>query len=230
MEDEMRRLTTSLLSLLLTFTVGVTAATLRLARRAAPAPQTKVAAPTPKREFALVIPRTTWEPIFFKSINERGQRAKLPSLRAPLPEDALELRIWGGFGLSALEGFRIRRDGARWSASYFGTRFGRGRFEDYTLGLAQPKSDWEGAWNRLVSLGVLELPDAERAGCSGRMNDGYSYVVELNVERVYRTYMYDNPDASKCADAKRMLSIAAAVADEFGLEGFRPSVGHDRTH
>jgi len=228
----MRRLTISLLSLLLTFTVGVTVATLRLARctGVAPALQTKVAAPTPKREFALVIPRTTWEPIFFESVNKRAQMAKLPSLRAPLPEDALELRIWGGFGLSTLDGFRIRRDGARWSASYFGTRFGRGRFEDYTRGLAQPKSGWEEAWNRLVRLGVLELPDAERAGCSGRMNDGYSYVVELNVERVYRTYMYDNPDASKCADARRMLAIAEAVADEFGLEEFRPNLGPDRTH
>ncbi|MFL6253705.1 MAG: hypothetical protein ACJ74T_01655 [Pyrinomonadaceae bacterium] len=225
----MRRLTTSLISLLLAFTVGVTAATLRLARRAAPAPQTKVETPTPKREFALVIPRTTWEPIFFEPINKRTQTAKLSTLRAPLPEGALELRIWGGFGLSALEGFRIRRDGARWSASYFGTRFQQGRFEEYTRGLAQPKSGWEGAWDRLVSLGLLELPDAERAGCSGRLNDGYSYVVELNVERVYRTYMYDNPDASKCADAKRMLSIAAAVADEFGLEEFRPSAGPDRT-
>lgn len=226
----MRRLTISLLSLLLTFTVGVTAATLRLACRAAPAPQTQVAAPTPKREFALVIPRATWEPIFFESINKRARTAKLASLRAPLPEDALELRLWGGFGLSPLEGFRIRRDGARWSASYFGTRFERGHFEDYTRGLAQPKSGWEGAWHRLVRLGLLELPDAERAGCSTRVNDGYSYVVELNVERVYRTYMYDNPDESKCADARRMLAIAEAVADEFGLEEFRPDLGRDRTH
>jgi hypothetical protein len=227
----MNRLMASLLSLLLAFFVGIAAAATWLSPQqkkeaTPPAPQRQVEATpvTTQHEFALVIPpKTSWEPIFFESIDERAKKAKLPTLRAPLPEGDIELRVWGGFGLTTLEGFRLRRNGARWSATHLDTDYRNGRFVEYEQLLAQPKSGWEGAWNRLVSLGVLELPDAESAGCSTRINDGFSYVVETNVNRVYRTYMYDNPHHSKCEEARRMLSIAAAIADEFGVEEFRGS-------
>lgn len=222
----MNRLAASLLSLLLTFVVGIAATTAWLTQDASTAPPRKqVEAPTAttRHEFGLVIPQKTWEPIFFKSIDERTKKAKLPTLRAPLPEGDIELRVWGGFGLTTLEGFRLRRTGARWSATHLDTDYRRGRFVDYEQGLAQPKSGWEGAWNRLVSLGVLELPDAESVGCSTHATDGFSYVVETNVKRVYRTYMYDNPHYSKCEEARRMRSIATAIAEEFGVEEFRDS-------
>jgi hypothetical protein len=45
------------------------------------------------------------------------------------------------------------------------------------------------------------------------------------VNRVYRTYMYDNPNYSKCEEARRMLSVSAAIADEFGVEEFKVSEG-----
>lgn len=226
----MNRCTASLVSLLLAFTFGVAAATLRPGRGGAPAdahaPREQAEAP---REFGLVIPQSVWEPIFFRHIDERAGTAGLPTLRAPLPEGDLELRVWGGFGLSALEGFRLRRAGARWSAEYFGADFRDKRWVEYGKSLPPPKSGWEGAWNRLAGLGLMELPDAESAGCSTRVADGYSYVVETNVNRVYRTYMYDNPTFSECAEAGRMLGIAAALAEEFRLgrpspaEKYRPA-------
>lgn len=222
----MNRLTASLLSMMLMFFIGVGAASVRLARRTAPAAQAsqnRAVAPEAPREFSLVIPQAVWEPIFFKSIDARAKKANLPGLRAPLAEGDLEVRVWGGFGLTPLEGFRLNHTSSRWSAAYLGSSFSGKHREEYEMGLAQPKSGWEGAWNRLVGLGILELPDAESAGCSTGINDGYSYVVETNFKRVYRTYLYDNPDFSKCAEAKRMLSIAAAIADEFGLEEFKPA-------
>lgn len=222
----MNRLTASLLSMMLMFFIGVAAASVWLARRTAPEAQVsrnKAVAPVAPREFSLVIPQEGWEPIFFKAIDARAKKANLPSLRAPLAEGDLEVRVWGGFGLTPLEGFRLKHTSSRWSAAYLGSPFHGKQREEYQRELAQPKSGWEGAWNRLVGLGILELPDAESAGCSAGINDGYSYVVETNFERVYRTYLYDNPNFSKCAEAKRMLSIAAAIADEFGLEEFRPA-------
>jgi hypothetical protein len=55
--------------------------------------------------FQVIIPKETWEPIYFKAIDERATIAKLPSLRhAALPKDDLETRLWIGFGLTALRG------------------------------------------------------------------------------------------------------------------------------
>jgi hypothetical protein len=54
-------------------------------------------------------------------------------------------------------------------------------------------------------------------GCRVGGRDGMSYVVEINSDRTYRTYMYDNPFYAKCDEAKRMMKIGEIVADEFGL-------------
>ena len=53
--------------------------------------------------------------------------------------------------------------------------------------------------------------------CSTYINDGFSYVVEINHESTYRTYMYDNPSLSKCEQAKRMINIGNFIADEFNV-------------
>jgi hypothetical protein len=222
MRSQVNRFKAPLLSLLLTFYAGVAVASVWIARRAAQVPRTSAHAPETPREFSLVIPLKTWEPIFFKAVDERARKAEFPTLRAPLSEGDFEVRVWGGFGLSPLEGFRLGRAGSRWSAAYAGSNFRDGRLEEYTKRLAPPRSGWEGAWARLKALGILELPDAESAGCSTHINDGYSYVVETNVDGVYRTYLYDNPTYSKCVEAKRMLAIASAITDEFELEEFSP--------
>jgi hypothetical protein len=230
---DMKRLTTTFLVMLLTFILGVAAASAWLSSRARHAElsaQNKVAPPANKTEsitrteqvFRLDVPKATWEPIFFESIDERAKTAKLRSLRAPLPEGDLELRVWGGFGLTSLEGFVLRRSSGRWSAIHLDGIYQGLPRNKYQLNLSEPKSGWDATWQRFVSLGILDLPDAESAGCSTRVNDGFSYVVETNVNSTYRTYMYDNPEYSKCDDAKRMLAIAAAIADEFGVQEFKP--------
>jgi hypothetical protein len=168
-------------------------------------------------QFKLKVPKATWEPIFFQSIDERASLAHLPSLRVALPKDDLELRIWNGFGLTALEGFVLRRSSGKWSAIHLDGIHPKLPRQDYQKQLSAPKSGWNECWRKLVEMGISTLPDAAEIQCSTFVKDGMSYVVELNVEFTYRTYMYDNPSYAKCEQAKRMIGIGNFIADEFAL-------------
>jgi hypothetical protein len=232
----MNRRTAALVSAFVTFVVGIAVASVWIAKRAKhielvqPAEpvqqQIKVQPATAQQEqeFRLDIPKATWEPIFFEAINERAKAAKLTNLRAPLPEGDLEVRMWGGFGLTPLEGFVLKRSAGQWSATYLAGIYDGLPRSKYQRKLPAPKSGWEGAWQRLVSLGILDLPDADSVGCRVHGFDGFSYVVETNVNKTYRTYLYDNPPYAKCDEAKRVLAISAAISDEFALEEFKPII------
>ncbi len=169
------------------------------------------------RQFKLIVPSATWEPIFFKSINERARVANLSTLRVALPKDDLELRLWNGFGLTALEGFVLRRRAGRWSAIHLDGIHPRLPREKYEKHLSAPTSGWNECWRRLVELGILTLPDVAEIDCSEMDPDGMSYVVEINYEFTYRTYMYDNPAYAKCEQAKSMINIGNLIADEFDV-------------
>src|SRR4051812_14445268 len=76
-------------------------------------------APSKPDHFELIIPKGTWEAIFFKSINERAKIANLQTLRSDrLPENDVAIRIWYGFGVTALRGFILNRAKGEWSATY----------------------------------------------------------------------------------------------------------------
>ena len=171
----------------------------------------------PHDDFRVIIPKETWEPIFFKEIDERAAIAKLPSLRhAALPKDDLETRLWIGFGLSALRGFDLKRSAGHWQGTYIqGIASGLPRSE-YEITLRPPQAGWEGLWRRLSDKGLLSLPDAASIGCEGGALDGLSYVVENSFDNTYRTYMYDNPQFAKCKEAKQIIEIANLFDDEFG--------------
>jgi hypothetical protein len=170
-----------------------------------------------RNPLQLIIPNTGWEPIFFQSINERASIAKLPSLRsAALKEDQLEVRVWHGFGLTALEGLVLRDDG-EWTAVHVDGIHPRLPRSEYQKHLQAPKSGWHECWVRLVEAGISTLPDASEIQCSAHALDGMSYVVELNLKGTYRTYLYDNPSYAKCDEAKRMIKIGNIISEEFGL-------------
>lgn len=86
-----------------------------------------------------------------------------------------------------------------------------------------PRSGWEAAWQRLTKAGILSLPDAQVVGCNTHIFDGTSYVVEINKEETYRTYLYDNPNYSRCSEARQMLKIGEVLAEEFDLKQFKIS-------
>jgi hypothetical protein len=170
-----------------------------------------------RKDFQLNIPKDTWEPIFFKEIDERAKLGNLKTLRAPLPNDDLEIRVWHGFGLTALEGFVLKRTAGQWAAVHLDGIIRKLASTESQHNLQAPKSGWDACWHRLQDAGVLSLPDAAAIGCSTMINDGMSYVVEYNYEGTYRTYMYDNPDYSKCIEAKRMIQIGNLISEEFGV-------------
>jgi hypothetical protein len=197
---------------------------LLLASCSAPVPQENImpAGAQAERELRLIIPQETWEPIFFRAINERTSRVNLPSLRTvKLPEGDLEFRVWVGFGLYGIDGFILRRSSARWSADHLHEMIERPPYGAYHKNLEAPKSGWESVWHKLVDAGITTLPDSSEINCEAGIMDGKSYVVEMNKDRVYRTYEYGNPNFAKCGEAKQMVRIGEIIADEFGLEEFR---------
>ena len=186
-----------------------------------PAFTVKVELQTEPGQFRVVVPKADWEPIFFKAIDERAGIAKLPSLRTALPKDDLELRIWNGFGLSALEGFVLRRTSGNWTAIHVDGIHRKLSRDKYEQQLAAPKSGWNECWAKLLEMGILTLPDAAEIRCSGDAFDGFSYVVEINHGNTYRTYMYDNPSLAACEQAKKMIRIGDFIADEFNVPEMR---------
>jgi hypothetical protein len=165
----------------------------------------------------LEVPNATWEPIFFKALRQRTKQIHLQDLRTvDLPDRDLEMRFWY-WTTSIINGFVIKRSGSQWSAIGI-----RQMNEDEPAVVEQkvlptPKSGWERAWERLVSEGLLELPDGSDIKCHTVVLDGGSLVVETNVNRVYRTYMYANPDLAKCDGAKQIRRIEEIIAEEFAL-------------
>ena len=172
-------------------------------------------------QLRLVVPKAIWERIFFQAIDERARIAKLPSLRSALPHGDLELRIWNGFGVTALEGFVLRRSAGKWSAIHLKGITPKLPRDEYEKKLGAPRSGWEECWRKLVEMEILSLPDAQEIQCSPSVNDGMSFVVEINQENTYRTYMYDNPSFAECEQAKKMIVIGNFIADEFDLPQMR---------
>ena len=221
----MSHLTIRLIVALLTFLLGIAATAMWLTNRSPVenVAQEKASAPVAqeKQELRLAVPDNPWVPIFFESINERAGVAKLPKLRtAILPKDGLEVRVWAGFGLTALEGFVLKRIDGQWSATQLAGIHPRLPRSEYQKKLQTPKSGWDACWRRLVEAGMLTLPDASEVRCNAGVLDGLSYIVEFNVNKTYRTYMYDNPDYAQCREAKQMLGIVKIIGEEFSLREF----------
>lgn len=167
-------------------------------------------------QVKLEVPDATWEPIFFKAINERARIAKLKDLRSvQLANDDLEIRVWMGFGVTALQGYVIKRTGGQWS----GLKIPGIRPQDPKTRLnvlVTPKSGWDELWKSLTNENILTLPDSSKLPGGERFTDGISYVVEINKDKSYRTYMYGEPEEQSGTEAKQMANIARILSEEFG--------------
>ena len=222
----MRKLTIRLIMALLTFLLGVAATTVWLIKRSSvedmPHREEASAIFQGEQELRVTRPNDAWQPIFFEEINRRVRRAGLSNLRTiALSGHDFEVRVWSGFGLSALEGFVLKRVDGQWLAVHLNGIHSRLPRSEYQRRLQSPISGWDACWQRLVNAGVLTLPDASAIQCNAGVNDGMSYVVEINANRIYRTYMYDNPNYARCNEARQMIEIVQIIGEEFGLEEFR---------
>lgn len=163
-----------------------------------------------------------WEPIFFRSIRERISEIGVPDLRTVrLRNDDFELRVWVGFGINGNDALILRHSSNQWSAVHLHGMGERPPFVTSLSNPSEPRSGWNAAWRKLTDAGLLTLPDALAVNCNTHMFDGKSYVVEINKDTSYRTYLYDNPHHASCKEAKQMLAIGDIIADEFGLKEFQ---------
>jgi hypothetical protein len=183
------------------------------------APEISTSPAGQQKAFEVIVPKATWEPIYFRAIDERARIANLQNLRAAaLPDGDLETRIWTGFGLTALNGFIVKRITGEWAGTFVQGIHPRLAKKDFQIDLQTPKSGWDACWRRLVEAGVLSLPDARSIDCQGGALDGMSFVVETNMDKTYRTYMYDNPQFASCREARQMIEIVDILYEEFGRQ------------
>lgn len=105
-----------------------------------------------------------------------------------------------------------------WSGTYIHGFSRKPNFKQLDETLQPPQSAWDIAWQRFVEAGLLTIPDASQVGCKVGGLDGVGFIIETNVERKYRTYMYDNPEFAKCEQAKQMLNLIDTISQEFRLK------------
>jgi hypothetical protein len=223
-EDEgkiMKRFTPRFLIALTTFFAGVIATLWLINRQPVvqlpQAEESVLVVNVKKRELS---PDYRWMPGHFTSIKERLRVSGLPDLESyTLPEGDLEVRVWGGFGLTGLEGFILKRATGHWSATHLYPIPSQIPNSKYPRRLRDPKSGWEACWKRLVDAGLLTLPDESVLEGKKPVTDGFSYVVEVKEGGSYRTYHYGNPAHQDWDEAKKMLGLGEIISDEFGLSG-----------
>jgi len=162
------------------------------------------------------IPNSRWVPIFFKEIDRVTNLAELPELKkVHVNQGDVEVRFWHGFSLAPLEGVIVKRTNGHWSAVHLNANnYFEPQSEDVVVTeLKPPKSGWEAFWRSLVDKGLLTLPDYSEINCEGDGFDSLDYVVEINQDNSYRTYMYRG--AGKCREARQMEDIDQTIGLEF---------------
>jgi hypothetical protein len=170
----------------------------------------------------IIVPDAVWEPLFFEFLDEHTKSVKLQSLRTVvLPEGDFEVRLWYNALPYFIDGVVLRRSSNQWSAVHLYGTYEQPNFQVGQKVLTAPKSGWESTWKELVGAGILSLPDASEVQCRSDALDGLSYVVEINVNKTYRTYSYSNPQLARCSEAKRMIEISEIIVSEFGLQDTR---------
>lgn len=176
----------------------------------------------------LEIPQSGWADIFFgsetdpQSVHGRAAISGLQNLqKKSQPKGVIEIRIWEGFGLTYLEGYRFRQEGGRWRGWWIQPALANRldwKTNKYLLEFKAPKQGWEIFWKTLSENQITSLPDfSSLPGEKPLILDGISYVVEHSAGGKYRTYMYDNPHLQKgdWAELKSFRTIVRTVHNAF---------------
>ncbi len=137
-----------------------------------------------------------------------------------LPKNDLEIRIWF-VSFARQSGLVIKKSDESWTATYIDSKY-LGENQSPKTILIDPKSSWQNVWRKLTDAEILTLPDSsEIENYPGDMvRDGFSYIVEINKNQVYRIYEYANPNWGDSFEGKQMVKISKIIAEEFGLEEF----------
>ncbi len=180
------------------------------------------------QQVALEIPKATWPDLFFgtttdlQSIRGRTFLSNLPDLQKKrLPDGVLEVRIWEGFGVTYLEGYRLRRENGQWRGWWIQPALeskSDWKSKKYLMEFKPPKQGWDKFWADLTKQKITTLPDFEALpGKKDPVRDGVCYVVEYVTPGFYRTYMYDNPQTQTgdWPELKNVRAIVLAIHDAF---------------
>lgn len=144
--------------------------------------------------------------------------------KSNLPVGDEEIRVWGGFGITFLQGTILRKVSGRWIALRLLSETHNGKRRDWTKVYTGPKTGWPTFWSQAESLGIWTLPDDSTLPQAGRKTvlDGYSIIVETLRKGKYRVYAYNNPkEQTQWPTAARVLAVGKLFGKEFpvGLKG-----------
>jgi hypothetical protein len=146
----------------------------------------------------------------FKEVNEYNEWANWTPLRQmDMENDDLEIRFWMSLGGGMdLQGLRLCRKNNEWTGFYLLNL-------NTPIHELKPKTNWAGFWEKVEAFGILVLPDTFKWPNNQFSNGGIIYVVEVNDETHYRTYMYGDPQNQDWPEAKKLLEIIKTFHDEF---------------
>lgn len=179
------------------------------------------------QKVEIQLPNSLWEPIFFNGVSRDGiseatgginQATKLAGLKelrkTSFKKGDMEIRVWRGFGLSPLEAVVLNRNNNQWSAQHLKTD----NYYDYEKvelkQLNPPKSGWESFWKQVTDKGILTLRDPSEINCKDSdFVDGTGYVVEINQNKIYRTYKMHS--GGECDSVRQMNQIGEIIGLEF---------------
>lgn len=184
--------------------------------KACPSPSPKMAS---NGKLKLFIPNDFWD----ENFSRHAAKAGLSDLKTTvLPGNDLEVRIWA-FAFNDIGCVAFKRVNGKFSAlrvPMIDSDRNRYVSEPYP----EPASGWDAFWNKLVSEGVLSLPDSSCFTDGFAVLDGIGYLIEINTEGNYRLYGYSSPsirtpehgatDLNGIMAAKQMDNIAGLILDE----------------
>lgn len=171
----------------------------------------------------MIVPNARWDSLLFNGVSEHGGINKITELgglselrEAHLQKGDIEIRVWRGFSLSSTEGVVLKRTDGQWSGLHIKT-------DDYddpqkaeVKLLTPPKSGWESFSQQLIDKEILTLPQSTENECDvTQVVDGMLYVVEINQDKIYRTYYYPDGIGKLCREAGQMNEIGEFIGSQF---------------
>lgn len=169
--------------------------------------------------------------ILAPSVDKVTELSGFPVLRKThLNTGDIEVRIWRGFGLSALEAVFVSRVDGKWSCVHLKEIYDDlsedgGWVKTKVTWLDRPVSGWEPFADKIVDKGLIQLPLSPEDECDRSGQDGTSYFVEIDQDQIYRNYYYQMGDGT-CRESARMWELGETISLEFILTNER-CTNHD---
>jgi hypothetical protein len=180
----------------------------------------------PQEKPKIIIPQRSGDYSLEKAVDSLTKVSELQSLREiSLPNGDFEVRFWISNRVG-VNGLIIRKSGENLSALFVERMPLKNNNQNPENRYVNPKSPWQSVLQRLNDAEIFTLPDSsELKNYKGdEVMDGFSNIVEINKDEIYRVYEYRNPNWADNPEAKQIVKIGSIIADEFGLEDFRVEV------